>query len=146
VRTTIFALDPPVPPSVGIRNRVIELCSRVSGSLGFEPEVRFAGAIDGRIDEVISTELLSTLREGLSNVIRHAGATHVEVVLTADDDICLRVSDDGVGVDPEADRSGPKGRGLANMAERGTALGGSLTVSPRSGGGTDLVWTVPSAH
>jgi signal transduction histidine kinase len=143
VRTTIFALDPPVAAAKGVRIRVVELCATVARSLGFEPEVRFNGAIDRHVHGALATELLAALREALSNVARHAGAHHAEVEVSVDDSVCLRVADDGVGPESGGSTAAADGRGLANMAERAESLGGSFTLSSRPGGGTEVVWRVP---
>ena len=143
VRTTIFALDPPTAGELGVRTRVVQLCTEVAPALGFEPEVRFAGAIDRHVDGVIAAELLATLREALSNAVRHSGGRHLEVELSIDDRVTLLVLDDGVGIDTRTPAPGSEGRGLANMADRAESLGGSLSLSPRPGGGTEVRWRVP---
>lgn len=140
VRTTIFALEPPPTAKMGLRARMLEICAEAARSLGFEPEVRFAGAIDRHVGDAVAVELLSSLREALSNVARHARARHVEVELSVGDEIRLRVTDDGVGAGPGAHRGG---RGLPNMAERAESLGGSFALSVRPGGGTEVTWSVP---
>lgn len=140
VRTTIFALEPPPTANKGVRARLLEICAEAARSLGFDPEVRFVGAIDRNVNTLVATELLSTLREALSNVARHAQAHHAVVELSVDGEVHLRVIDDGVGVKAGEHRSG---RGLANMAERAKLLGGSLTVSPLRDGGTEISWRAP---
>jgi signal transduction histidine kinase len=145
VRTTIFALEPPPGSEKGTRARVLEICADARRSLGFDPEVRFVGPIDGHVFGYVATELLSTLREALSNVARHARAGRVEVELTVTDAVTLSVTDDGVGVDIHHDdpvrASG--GHGLPNMAARAEALGGEFVASRRPGGGTYISWRVP---
>ena len=143
VRTTIFALEPPPTAETGVRARVLKICSEEAKGLGFEPEVRFVGAVDRYVDAAVATELLPTLREALSNVVRHAGAHHVEVDLSAGDQVRLRVTDDGRGIDPRSDRGGRTGRGLPNMAGRAESLGGTMRLSGRPKGGTELLWLVP---
>jgi signal transduction histidine kinase len=140
VRSTIFSLEQPSGDEPGIRARMLEVCAEAARSLGFEPEVRFAGPIEDRVADSMGSELLATLREALSNVARHAKARRVEVRLSVDDDLHLCVADDGVGVDPDR-RS--FGKGLPNMAERAEALGGSFTLRHRAGGGSEVSWRVP---
>lgn len=140
VRTTIFALEPPATAVPGVRNHILELCNEAARSLGFDPEVRFRGAVDRFVEGRLATELLSTLREALSNVSRHAQARHVEVDVSASaDEVHLRVVDDGVGVLARS----PTGNGLPNMAERAESLGGSFSLSTRPRGGSELIWQVP---
>jgi signal transduction histidine kinase len=75
----------------------------------------------------------------LSNVVRHAGASSVEVLVQAGDEVVLSVTDDGVGYQP-----GERSSGVRHMAERAERLGGSCSVSRREAGGTEVVWRVPA--
>jgi signal transduction histidine kinase len=112
--------------------------------LGFAPSLR----MDGRLDEAgpgaaAVEHLLAVLREALSNVARHANATRADVAIVLAEaghgrELELTVRDDGDGIKPSSRRSG-----LANMADRATALGGTLTAEPADGGGTVLEWRVP---
>lgn len=141
VRTTIFALEPPVPARRGVRAQVLEICGEAARTLGFDPEVRFSGPVDASVDGRIATELLSTLREALTNVARHAraGSVHVDLSVQAGE-LHLRVVDDGVGV---GTGQAVGGHGLPNMAVRAESLGGSFALSARPEGGTELHWHVP---
>jgi signal transduction histidine kinase len=140
IRTTIFALDPPIVAQRGVRSQVLDVCAENAQNLGFEPEVRFNGAIDRYVSKGVIPELLATLREALSNVVQHAGAHHVVVDLTVAVDVHMRIIDDGVGV--KRDNYEP-GRGLINMAKRAEELDGSFTMSDRPEGGSELIWRVP---
>lgn len=147
IRTTIFALEPLPASQGGLRSQALEVCTHAARSLGFNPEVRFEGALDA-VPRGVATEALSTLREALSNVARHARAQRVEVILAATaKELSLAVVDDGVGIspglaDPEAESS-DGGRGIVNMRERAEVLGGAFSVYPGSSGGTELRWRVP---
>ena len=121
VRSTIFALEQPAPATVGLRTRVLSICEEAVRSLGFEPEVRFSGPIEERVDEPVAVELLSSLREALSNVARHAEARWVRVSLAVGDEVSLVVADDGVGPGRRLEEGG---RGIANMQARARSLGG----------------------
>jgi signal transduction histidine kinase len=140
VRTTIFALDPPIAAERGVRARVLEISTKAAGSLGFEPEVRFVGAIDRYVGASVGDELLSTLREALTNAARHADARHVVVEVIVDEELYLRVIDDGVGL---GETQQGTGRGLSNMAERAESLGGSFAMRAGPDGGTEVCWRVP---
>ncbi|GAP67228.1 membrane sensor signal transduction histidine kinase [Mizugakiibacter sediminis] len=82
--------------------------------------------------------LALVLREAATNVHRHANAHRVEVTVARDGDaVAMSVRDDGCGgVDA-------KGNGLCGMAERLSALGGSLLISSPPGAGTRLDVRVP---
>ncbi|HJU64207.1 MAG TPA: sensor histidine kinase, partial [Gemmatimonadaceae bacterium] len=82
--------------------------------------------------------LALVLREGITNVLRHAGATSVTLSITQSNSVCrLDVIDDGRG------SAAADGAGLRGMRERIEALGG--TVSRESNGGTRLTVTIPTS-
>jgi signal transduction histidine kinase/ligand-binding sensor domain-containing protein len=88
------------------------------------------------------------IKEALTNVLRHAHATNVVVLITASQGrLRLEVTDDGVGLDgtPHASSSGPGGgHGLENMQRRASALGGTARIVARPHGrGTSIVVDVP---
>ena len=142
IRTAIFGLEASRRASGGVRQRALSLASEAAGALGFDPHVVFDGAVDTMDDEV-AAELLAVLREALTNVARHAGASRADVEITVDAEVALRVVDDGKGL---PDERRPAGHGLANMAARASRLGGSVTVCAGDGGsGTVVDWRVPAA-
>ncbi len=140
IRTAIFGLEQTRPATDGLRSRILGLARETTASLGFEPRVLLDGPIDTGIDDLLGAELLSTLREALSNVARHAQATGVQVEVLVDDEVHLRVVDDGIGP-PSADA--PRGKGLRNMTSRAERLGGQLVLEASESGGSVLHWQVP---
>jgi two-component system sensor histidine kinase DesK len=97
------------------------------------------GAVDAVPPE--RRELLAwTIREGVTNAVRHSAARHVWVRLDADG---VEVADDGRGPagNPDADgvrvdqHIGQHGNGLAGLRERAAAVGAAVTVGRREGGG-----------
>jgi len=142
IRTTIFALATPPASARGVRARVLEVCAQATRSLGFDPEVRFAGPVDRLVAEEVAADLLASLGEALANVARHAQATRVYVTVSVGSEVHLEVHDNGVGprlTDPQVGG----GRGLPNMAERAEALGGSFTFAAHPAGGAVVSWRVP---
>ena len=83
------------------------------------------------------------MQESITNVIRHAHAAQVDVLLTVvDDELYCRITDDGRGFAPDPNRTGD---GLPNLIARAAALGGTATIGPRRDGarGTEVVLTAP---
>lgn len=76
-------------------------------------------------DRATLDTLVHIAREAVTNAVKHAAPTAIEVVLEHDDEWRLRVCDDGCGFDPAAVRMG---FGLQSMAGQARALGGSLRV------------------
>lgn len=141
IRTTIFALQVPTMAAVeGLRAAILRDVAAAAPALGFEPTVTFSGPIESRVPAEVAEHLLAVLREALSNVARHAGASRACVRLTVGGAIRLEVSDDGKGIPPAVNRSG-----LRNLAQRADALGGTFEVTRRETAdtGTLLEWRVP---
>jgi signal transduction histidine kinase len=86
------------------------------------------------------------VQEALTNVARHAQASHVGVLLECRGGrLVVIVEDDGVGCDPQtALQSGRLG--LLGMRERAEMLGGSLELESTPGAGTTLFVEVPYVH
>ena len=78
------------------------------------------------------------LQEALTNAVRHARARQIIVsVTTAADQLVVRVSDDGVGLDPEWEQRGHYG--VLGMRERAVASGGTLDMISDPGNGTQVI-------
>ena len=90
------------------------------------------------VSPALEKHLLDIVREGLTNITRHAQAHHASLSLLPRGEILvLEISDDGVGFDPEA-HPGTGHYGLIGIRERARLLGGSLTLRSAPGTGTCL--------
>jgi signal transduction histidine kinase len=84
-------------------------------------------------------------REAMINTTVHAGASQIRVSLFEEDEqLVLRVEDDGCGFNPQEVQAGHLG--LTIMAERAQEIGASLQVDTQSGRGTTvrLAWLDPT--
>ncbi|MBE7433864.1 MAG: sensor histidine kinase [Anaerolineales bacterium] len=98
------------------------------------------------LDDAVKITIFRIVQEALNNVIKHAGATVINVkihYLSAE--VRIHVFDNGVGFDMKAvqSRIGRVSLGLAGMEERAALLGGGVTVSSRPGYGTEVEAVVP---
>lgn len=95
----------------------------------------------------IEAALSWTVREGVTNVIRHSRARHCTIrVKRSSNDVCVEVIDDGTGLPVTALSTGTLasgGNGLRGLRERIAALGGSCEAGPRKEGGFRLAVAVP---
>lgn len=116
----------------GLRAAVEDLADRLP------LPVRLVDISDGRFVPIIEGSVYFLISEALTNVVKHAHATAADLRITAARDvITVEVSDDGIG------GAHPNGNGLAGLADRVNALGGTFEViSPRSAG-TTLRATIP---
>jgi signal transduction histidine kinase len=153
IRGTIFELQTTRSVGSSVRQAVLELVAEATRSLGFSPEVRFVGPVDTAVSAATAEHMLLVLREALSNVARHAGATRATIEVCVEDDVvALSVSDDGIGPsvnerfsDSSAatDLETSGGQGLRNIAARAEKLGGTSSLAEGPTGGAVLRWTVP---
>ncbi|MGW3417580.1 sensor histidine kinase [Streptomyces phaeochromogenes] len=144
IRSTIFGLRAHgggTKEGGGLRGRVSEAVKVSATSFGFAPALRVEGLVDTDVPGEVADHALAVLGEALSNAVRHSGAHSVDVHLQcARGELALTVTDDGCGVPDGVARSG-----LKNLEDRARALGGTLTLGERpQGGGTRLVWRVPT--
>ena len=108
-------------------------CRRSSGSPQTlveqsDLEIEFLSRIDDRLPEEVETALYRIVQEALTNVVKHANARQVSIVLARKDRVVTAlIEDDGRGFDPAATREG--GFGLEGMRERVALLGGTLRSS-----------------
>ena len=139
IRTSIFDLRGSLStPSASVRTALLGVAAEHAGHLGFEPTVRFSGPVDTLVDHALADDLAAVLREALSNVARHARASRADVTLEVSfTEVCLQISDDGVGIGDTARRSG-----LANLSQRAVRRGGSMTVTSSPDEGTHLRWQI----
>ncbi|MCL2713111.1 MAG: ATP-binding protein [Alphaproteobacteria bacterium] len=89
--------------------------------------------------------LYRLLQEGVTNVVRHAEASAIDLKVESKGDgvIAITLSDNGKGFDPGRAGSSPgEGRGLANMRRRAEQIGGTLQIDSTPQGGTGLVLTL----
>jgi signal transduction histidine kinase len=97
---------------------------------------------NARLPTDVETALYRIVQEALTNVVKHAGAARVSIVLMhRDRSVAVVVEDDGSGFDPAAARE--EGLGLVGMRERVGLVGGRLRIESAAGTGTTLVAEVP---
>lgn len=121
-----------------LRQLLTDWSERCGTSADFEAEwlktTRFPADIENTIYRVT--------QEALTNVARHAQATHVSVVVERNaGQLIAIVEDNGVGFQPEAIEPGRMG--LDGMRERVTLVGGTLDVESTLGSGTTLLVNIP---
>ncbi|MCW2811298.1 MAG: Signal transduction histidine kinase [Friedmanniella sp.] len=139
VRTSIFALHGSGPVASSLRGRILRMVEELTPVLGFKPGLVLDGPVDTMAGPA-AADVEAVVRESLSNVAKHAGASEVSVEVRASEEaLTVVVADNGRGLDTTTRRSG-----LANLRQRAERLGGSMTLEPVEGGGLRLLWTVPS--
>ena len=105
--------------------------------------MNFNSKLEGfSVEKGIEDHLFRFLQESVSNTLRHAKATLLEVLLIKRDGfIILRVTDDGIGFDVDENKAGSYG--MQNMYERAVEIGGTLKMVSLKNKGTRLEVKIP---
>jgi signal transduction histidine kinase len=140
VRRLAVELRPKALDDFGLVPALERLAETFAEQTGLEVHVQ-AALGDSRLTSEVETALYRIVQEALTNVIKHANARTLSVVLTRKaDGVVVVIEDDGQGFDPGADRD--KGLGLLGMQERIALVGGRLSVESGERG-TTVVAEVP---
>jgi PAS domain S-box-containing protein len=130
---------------VGLRAALRQYLRSIGTKFGLAVRFKARGFTSERLPTVVETALYRVIQEAMTNVVRHARATRVDVLVERRDDrVIAMVEDDGVGFDPDQVQRGEH-FGLLGLRERAEALGGILTVESAPGAGTTVVVEVASA-
>jgi signal transduction histidine kinase len=142
-----WELRPTELDQLGLTDSLRSFVREWSKTYGIDAEFHTSKEKNGRYDPELETNLYRIVQEGLNNILKHAGATSVSVLLEQRDDLLvLIIEDDGSGFDPEVRKrngSSGKGLGLVGMRERTALLGGTLEIESRPGEGTTVYARVP---
>jgi len=146
LRCLAHELRPTILDDLGLLPALQSLAQRVAERTRLC--IRVDSALAGRLPPAVETALYRIMQEGLTNVTKHAAATHVDLQLWRDDErVHGLLRDDGVGfaVEHVLGQTEPRGLGLLGIQERLETLGGTLQISSAPGQGTTLQITLPAA-
>jgi two-component system sensor histidine kinase UhpB len=142
VKAILHRLRPPAGDSLGYalerllnnwRGQHEEIALHAELELGTRP-----------LDDATAQTVIRIVQEGLTNVVRHAAASHVDLVIVrAAGYLQLSLRDDGRGHSGGVSPQAGCGLGLAGMAERVALLGGRLEFTRPEGGGFGLHACLP---
>ena len=144
IRDMIKALRPRGLEGRGLRDALDALMQSQEGVDRMTCEFSGDGLTGDEPDPDVGDCLYRVAQEALTNVLKHAGATRVQVILTdgADDTVRLQVVDNGRGIN-RAPGTARDGLGLVGMRERVAAINGTLRVASEEGAGTTVEAVVP---
>ncbi len=128
LRTVARDLRPPALDQLGLVAALSSLVAHLNDELNAQLEVR---GVSRRLEPDVELGAFRIVQESCNNALRHANATHLNVIVTFSDDLLeLTVVDDGRGF--AMSESNPTGRapslGIIGMRERARLLGGTLNV------------------
>jgi PAS domain S-box-containing protein len=140
IRTIIFTMHSLRGLDAGLEPAVRLVLAESSRVLGHHPSLQLLGVL-ALIPDSLASEAIDVLRELLTNVAKHARATHSSVRLSTEDNrLTITVSDNGIGATLTGSEAG---LGTRNLAERAQGHGGTFTLTRADNGGSIAVWSVP---
>lgn len=141
VRSYIFELRPKLVEEKGLSEAVREMLKDFEVNTLAHTQLALDGEACESMDQEQQTHVIQIIREVLSNIARHAGASEVRIACrTLDGQIALEIEDDGVGFDRGSVKAG---HGLRNIEERAARLGGAIEIRARKPKGTRHLLRIP---
>jgi signal transduction histidine kinase len=139
VRSIVFELRPADLAADGLVATITKHCEVLSRVFGQQIDVTVAS--DAALDPDIELEVFRVAQEALSNALKHARASRIEVFV----DLAgkrFEVRDDGVGFDPADRLVRSKHLGLTSMEERAEEIDAKLTIESAPNHGTTIAVTL----
>jgi len=147
VRNLSYILRPPDLEHLGLVQAIRRRCEEVAARTGLQIDFRAAGMEAVTLDYDTAINLYRIVREGLTNVERHARAAKANIRLVASfPKIILRLEDDGQGfeaIEPGVPTAPGKRMGLLGMKERVALLGGQMNIETQPNKGTKITVEIP---
>ncbi len=147
VDTLAWELRPTVLDDVGLDAALANHLEKWSKRSGVSVDFHSTGLADRRLPPQIETAIYRLAQEALTNIIKHAQATNVGVILERrDGQVSVIIDDDGCGFAVESLLTTPaEGRrmGILGMQERTTLVGGTLNIESSPGAGTTIFVRIP---
>ena len=141
IRRLIHDLRPVALDELGLVPALREHLAHCEREHGLSVELR--SDVAERLPAAVETALFRIVQEAVNNVLRHAQAQQVGVILNREvDRVTVRILDDGQGFDTQLPRSG-RHVGLWSMRERVEQLGGQFEVRSAPGQGTVVAAVIP---
>ena len=141
VRRLAVELRPKALDDFGLEPALERLTSTFAEQTGIA--VDYHARIPERLPAEIETALYRIVQEALTNIVKHAQATSVSIVVARQrNSVKAVIEDDGIGFAHESVRD--DGLGILGMRERLQLVGGRFTIESEAGSGTTIVAEVPT--
>ncbi len=135
-------LHPRLLEDLGFTDAVQHQAAEIQRIHNLEVETQMVGFEQSALPDPIATALYRIIQEALTNVLKHANATAVNVVVSRDQEtVRLIIEDDGCGFDAEECKGG--GLGLLGIDERVRMLRGTIEIESNKESGTTLAVRIP---
>jgi len=139
----VWELRPAVLEGLGLAAALTEYAGNWSKRFGIHAELHMTRPADERLTSETETTIYRFAQEALNNVVKHARANRVDIVLEQGPaHVSLIVEDNGIGFDPSTSALG-QGFGLTGMRERAALVDADFQIESAPGRGTMILLRVP---
>ncbi|MCA1567610.1 MAG: PAS domain S-box protein [Acidobacteria bacterium] len=149
VDTLAWQLRPMELDDLGLHAAIRNYAGKWSKRYQVPVDFHSVSLADQRLTSEIETAIYRIAQEALNNIIKHARATNVSLILERrGHDVIVIIEDDGRGFDVEgllATPDAPRRMGLLGMKERTALVGGTLNIESAPGAGTTIFVRIPLA-
>ena len=139
-------LRPSLLDDLGLIAAIQRYTEEYSTEMNINVDSHASGFGEQRLPPEIEVTVYRIFQEALTNIVKHAEANNVSVVLSChDSSLVVIIEDDGKGFDVNAVISSADGKrlGLFGMYERASLVGGKLTIESQPGAGTTIFLDIP---
>jgi len=135
-------LMPSVLEAFGVVFAIRNLCVETSEHTGLKISLDFKGDFES-LNTTIKIYIFRIAQEALNNIVKHAGATSVEINLVRKkDEVLFKIRDDGKGFNLQEIKAGT-GHGMNNMRDRVNLLEGAIEIESHENKGTEIAIDIP---
>ncbi|HLF75756.1 MAG TPA: sensor histidine kinase [Anaerolineales bacterium] len=139
----VYSLRPPHLDELGLVTALKYMLERDFQRRGLKANLEISGN-PIRMGPLLETVLFRVAQEALTNVLRHAETSEVDLRLEyRPESISLKISDNGSGFDPNEVFVAPRGWGLGGMKERAESVGGKMQIKSSPNRGTTVEVEIP---
>jgi PAS domain S-box-containing protein len=136
----VWELRPVALEDVCLQTALTKFVHNWSKHFGIPVQLHTIGSPDARLPPETEILMYRVAQEALNNIVKHARATQVDIVLErTSEHLSLIIEDDGVGFDPSDAKTARDGLGLLGMRERAALVGADVQIESRRGGGTTVI-------
>lgn len=141
----VWELRPAVLEGLGLAAALAEYAGNWSKRFGIHAKLHMTRPADERLTSDMETTIYRLAQEALNNVVKHARADRVDIILEhSREHVSLIVEDNGVGFNPSEIQTTGGGFGLIGMRERAALAGGDVQIESTPGRGTTVILRVPT--
>jgi signal transduction histidine kinase len=141
IRKLSHRLAPASFDNISLKEIFESLIKSVNVQNAFEYKLVFEGFDEQKVSNDIQVNLLRVLQEQLSNIVKYANASFIEIsVIQRNNHVSMRIFDYGVGFNPSSVK---RGIGLGNIKKRAESLNGKFLLNAAVGNGCEIVIEIP---